>query len=47
MLINSQLMRKGEYTYGIDALPLASGVNVCSLEVDRKVHSVKLFKEQV
>lgn len=44
MLINSQLMRKGEYTYGIDALPLASGVNVCSLEVDRKVHSVKLFK---
>lgn len=44
MLLNSQLMEKGKYVYEIDVLPLASGVNVCTLVVDGKVYSVKLIK---
>lgn len=44
MLLNSQLMKKGKYVYEIDVLPLASGVNVCSLVVNGKASSVKLIK---
>lgn len=44
MLLNSQLMEKGKYTYEIDDLPLALGVNVCTLIVEGKVYSVKLIK---
>lgn len=44
VLLNSQLMEKGKYTYEIDTLPLASGVNVCTLVVDGKVYSVKFIK---
>lgn len=44
MLLNSQLMKKGKYVYEIDVLPLASGVNVCTLVVNGKASSVKLIK---
>ena len=44
MLLNSQLMKKGKYVYEMDVLPLASGVNVCTLVVNGKASSVKLIK---
>lgn len=44
MLLNSQLMKKGKYVYEIDVLPLASGVNVCTLVVNGKASFVKLIK---
>ena len=44
MLLNSQLMKKGKYVYEIDVLPLAFGVNVCTLVVNGKASSVKLIK---
>lgn len=44
MLLNSKLMKKGKYVYEMDVLPLASGVNVCTLVVNGKASSVKLIK---
>lgn len=44
MLLNSQLVEKGKYEYVIDALPLASGVNVCTLIVDGRAYSIKIIK---